>query len=43
VGAVECCRSHLDALVGFDAVEFLFVAWAVVDECFMEPSAFFDG
>ena len=41
--AVEGCRRHLYALVGLDAVEFLFVAWAVVDESFVEPSAFFYG
>jgi hypothetical protein len=29
--AVECGGGHLYALVCFDAVEFLFVAWSVVD------------
>jgi hypothetical protein len=43
LGAVEGCRGHLDALVGVYAVEFLFVAWAIVDEGFVEPSAFFYG
>jgi hypothetical protein len=41
--AVEGCRRHLYALVGLDAVEFFFVAWAVADESFMEPSAFLYG
>jgi hypothetical protein len=43
LGAVESCWGQLDALVGLDAIEFLFVAWSVVDEGFMEPSAFLDG
>jgi hypothetical protein len=33
----------LYALVRFYAVEFLFVAWSVVYEGFVEPSASFDG
>jgi hypothetical protein len=36
--AVEGSRGHLDALVSFDAVAFLFAAPAIVDECFMELS-----
>jgi len=42
LGAIEGCGGHLYALVGFYAVEFLFVAWSVVDEGFVEPSASFD-
>lgn len=33
----------MDASVALDAVELLFVAWSVVDEGFVKPSATFDG
>src|SRR4030043_946949 len=31
LSAVEQSRSHLYALVGFDSIEFLFVAWSAFD------------
>jgi len=42
-GTVMKCRRHLDALVTLYAVEFLFVAWTVMHEGFVEPAATLDS
>ena len=41
--AIESSWSHLYALVCLDSVEFLFIAWAIMDQSLIEPSASFYG
>jgi hypothetical protein len=40
--AVEDGWSHLNALVGFDSIKFLFVTWAILNKGVVEPTTPFD-
>lgn len=42
-GAVDDGGCHLDALVSLYPVELLFIAWAIVNKCFIEPPTTFDS
>jgi hypothetical protein len=41
--AVKKSRGHLDALMCFYSIKLLFIAWSIVNQGFVEPSAPFNS